>query len=427
MIRWLAALLAGLFLLIAPVAAQTANGPFETRANELVSILSLKGDENAFFAPSFLAQVPVAQMRAISQSLVAQNGPVTGVESIERANPQSGIVTIGYERARVRVTMTIAAERPNQVIGLLVSAVAARNDSPEKVAADIAALPGSAAMLLRRIDDPSAPPLLSVNPDRQYAVGSAFKLWILAEASRAIAAKERSWRDVIALGDPALPSGITQAWPKGAPMTLHSLATLMISISDNTATDTLLYALGRERVGAMVAIAGHGTPGKTLPILSTTEAFALKMNANADLRARWATLPPRERLALLDRNVARLGRSAINPVELASGPRAIDTIEWFASPADLSRTLDWLRTKGGKDALDILAINPGIAPGEAARFAYLGFKGGSEAGVISMNFLVQTKAGRWYTLTGSWNDPKALVNEKRFIALASRALALVEP
>lgn len=427
MIRWLAALLAGLFLLAAPAPAQTAKGPFETRANELVSILSLKGDENTFFAPSFLAQVPAAQMRAISQSLVAQNGPVTGLEAIERASPESGTVVIGYERARVRVTMTIAAERPNRVIGLLVSAVIARNDSPERVAADLSALPGRAGMLLRRIDDPSAPPLLSVGPDRQYAVGSAFKLWILAEAARAIAASERSWSEVIALGDPALPSGITQAWPRRAPMTLHSLATLMISISDNTASDTLLYALGRERVNAMVAVTGHGTPGRTLPVLSTSEAFALKMDANADLRARWPALTPRERLALLDRNVARLGRSAINPVELAGGPRAIETIEWFASPADLSRTLDWLRTRGGKDALDILAINPGIAPGEAARFAYLGFKGGSEAGVISMNFLARTRAGHWYTLTASWNDPGALVDEKRFIALASRALALVEP
>lgn len=427
MIRWLAALLAGLFLLAAPAAAQTANGPFETRANELVSILSLKGDENAFFAPSFLAQVPIAQMRAISQSLAAQNGPVTGVESIERASPQSGTVVIGYERAMVRITMTIAAERPNQVIGLLVSAVTQRDDSAAKISAELAALPGSAGMLLRRIDDPSATPLLSVNPDRQYAAGSAFKLWLLAEASRATAAHERSWRDVIALGDPALPSGITQAWPKGAPMTLHSLATLMISISDNTATDTLLYALGREHVNAMVGVTGHSAPGRTLPVLSTTEAFALKMDANGDLRARWPTLPPRERLAVLDHNVARLGRSAINPAELAGGPRAIETIEWFASPADVSRTFDWMRTKGGKEALDILAINPGIAPGEAARFAYLGFKGGSEAGVISMNFLARTKSGHWYTLTGSWNDPKALVDEKRFIALASRALALIEP
>jgi len=74
MIRWLAALLAGLFLLAAPAPAQTAKGPFETRANELVSILSLKGDENTFFAPSFLAQVPAARRATLIAQRQADGG-----------------------------------------------------------------------------------------------------------------------------------------------------------------------------------------------------------------------------------------------------------------------------------------------------------------------------------------------------------------
>ena len=427
MIRRLAALLAGLLLILQPVRAQAPGDAFDTRAKELVSILAMKGDEQAFFAPAFLAQIHAEQIRSISQSLVAQNGAVTGLEGIERANAQGGTVIIGYERARVRVNLSIAAAPPNQVIGLLISAVQARDDSATKIGGELAALPGNAGMLLRRIDDPSAPPLLSVNPEREYAIGSGFKLWVLAEAARAVAAGERKWSDIIPLGDPALPSGITQSWPPRAPMTLHSLATLMISISDNTASDTLLHALGRERVGMMVGVTGHAKPEGTLPVLSTTEAFALKMDANADLRARWTTLAPKDRLALLGRDAARLGRSAIDPTQLAGTPRAIEAIEWFASPADMARTFGWLRTKGGTDALAILAVNPGIAPGEAARFSYVGFKGGSEGGVVSLNFLVKAKSGHWYTLTGSWNDPKGLIDEKRFVALASRALALIEP
>jgi beta-lactamase class A len=36
----------------------------------------------------------------------------------------------------------------------------------------------------------------------------------------------------------------------GIALTLHSLASLMISASDNTATDLLLHVVGRENVGA---------------------------------------------------------------------------------------------------------------------------------------------------------------------------------
>lgn len=50
------------------------------------------------------------------------------------------------------------------------------------------------------------------------------------------------------LGEKSLPGGILQNWPKGAPLTLHTLAGLMISQSDNTAADTLLEILGRDVV-----------------------------------------------------------------------------------------------------------------------------------------------------------------------------------
>src|SRR5690606_39753601 len=51
---------------------------------------------------------------------------------------------------------------------------------------------------------------------------------------------------ILEAGDVSLPTGILQEWPVGTPMTIQSLATLMISISDNTATDVLLRVAGRD-------------------------------------------------------------------------------------------------------------------------------------------------------------------------------------
>ena len=56
---------------------------------------------------------------------------------------------------------------------------------------------------------------------------------------------------------------------------------------------------------------------------------------------------------------------------------------------------------------------------------YVGFKGGSEPGVINLTWLVRSRAGAWHAVTGSWNDPQAPVDEARFAALMQRSLQLV--
>ena len=207
-------------------------------------------------------------------------------------------------------------------------------------------------------------------------------------------------------------------------MTLHSLATAMIAESDNSAADTLLRALGRDKVDAMVKLTGHARPERTLPLLTTAEAFALKMPAQADLARRYAAALPDERGALLRDHAAALTAAAVDIGSVAERPTAIDSIEWFAAPHDLIAVMDALRRQGG-DALPIMAINPGIAPADAKRWRYLGYKGGSEPGVIAMTFLAQAQDGRWLALSASWNNSAARIDEPRFIALMTRALNLM--
>src|SRR3546814_9187674 len=74
-------------------------------------------------------------------------------------------------------------------------------------------------------------------------------------------------------------------WPRDTPVTLQSLANWMISVSDNSAADTLIHLLGRESIEARMVAAGHSTPSRNIPFLTTVEAFALKGNNFADQRA----------------------------------------------------------------------------------------------------------------------------------------------
>jgi beta-lactamase class A len=423
-VSWLARLWLGLLAAMVSVSAFAQTQAIVARADDLVAVMRGTAQETEVFAPSFIAQVPPGQVRALSTKLAAQYGKISKVEGIVARSANEAEVSIAYERAVARFTLVLEPTPPHQVIGLWLTSATVRGDSVDKLRADIAALPGQSALLISRLDAPAAP-LMAHNADRQMAVGSSYKLWLLAEAVWQVNRRERRWGDAIALGDPSLPSGMLQDWPKGAPLTLHSLATLAISISDNTASDTLLTALGRARIDAMVKRIGHSQPARTLPILSTIEAFALKMRANADLRAQWAAADPAARAALLVAFRDRLGISVIDRTQLAGPPRSIDSVEWFASPRDMAATLDWLRRSGSAEARAIMAVTPGIPKGEAARFAYVGYKGGSEIGVLAMNFLVQTKAGAWYSVTSSWNNGDAAVDSARFEALMSRALGLI--
>ncbi|HLL30527.1 MAG TPA: serine hydrolase, partial [Allosphingosinicella sp.] len=221
----------------------------------------------------------------------------------------------------------------------------------------------------------------------------------------------------------SLPTGILQDWPEGSPITLHSLAALMISRSDNSATDTLLGVLGREKVEALLPALGVGAPERNRPFLSTREAFALKLGDPA-LLAAWKKADEAGRRALLP-HLARVQAAALDPSRHGGRPTEIGTVEWFASPADLVRTLDWLRRSGDATALELLAINPGLGPAVARDFAYFGFKGGSEPGVINLSLLLKTRSGRWMAISATWNNEAAALDEARFIGLMSRLVALL--
>ena len=421
----MSALLAIALVAQAPVTSPAPATPVETRAASLVAFFAGSGDYQADFDERFRAAVPEAQIVATSAQLRQQFGKPLAIERVTAQGPLGADVVIGFERGTVAVTLTVDPAPPYRITGLRITGTQMRGDTLASVAADVRALPGGAGIGVWQLETGKPPrALLAVNADTPAPVGSAFKLWVLAEATRQVQAGTRKWSDVVALGPRALPSGQMQRWPAGAPVTLQTLATMMIAISDNTATDTLMTALGRACVEAMVATAGTAAPARTLPLLTTREATAIK--ADPALAAAWARADLPERRRLLRANAARLASATLDPALFDGTPRSPESVEWFASPADMARTLDWLRRHGDAPTQAILAINPGIAPAAARQFGYVGYKGGSEPGVMAMNLLLNTRDGRWFAVTGNWHRADAGVDEARFAALMTRAAGLVE-
>lgn len=405
--------------LVAPAIAQTPAPALQSRANELVAVLNDGGAIDALFAPSFLAQVPAAQVRMIAAQLRAAYGRAIDATIAASHGSSGATLRIGYERGTVDMEMTLDAAAPNRLIGLVITGSAANAQTAVQTMAALRALPGRTGFAFARLSDSSPQMLDADNADRPLAIGSAFKLVVLAELVRATAAGERGWSDLVTLGGQELPGGIYAQMPAGTRVSLRELAQKMISVSDNSATDILIATLGREKVEAMLPVVGIRDTARDRPFLTTLEAFKIK---GVDRFARaWPTLEEAGRRALL-KEIDATPNGAMDAARFAVGrPLLIDQAEWFASPADLVRVMDWLFKHSvdgaGAEARAILAINPGIARDRGnAHWSYIGYKGGSEPGVIGMTFLLQGKDG-WYVLSSGWNNPAAPIEDGRFAAL----------
>ncbi len=412
---------------LANPAPASVTSPLESRIAELPA--ALKGDiaPADYFDPTFLAAVPAEQLSAFAKTIIAQYGAPTAVLSIDKKSATGATITVAFEKAVGTFNINIEGAAPHKVNGLLAADFAAKGDSLDKIGAEFASLPGKAGFVVTALNDNAPNKIIAQhNAATQFAIGSTFKLYILAELASQIEAKERKWSDVAPLAHRSFSSPATNKWPKDTPVTLATLALQMISVSDNSATDTLLHFLGRTSVERKLAQIGHSAPDKTLPFLSTVEAFALKSPANADLRTRYLAASEAQQRKIINTEQARLGFDAVDNQAFTNGPAHIDTLEWFAAPNDLTELLNHIRRARNDKMLEIMAVNPGLPAATAAKWGYVGYKGGSEPGVISMSYLLHSKSGQWYAVTGSWNDPAKAVDEGKFTAMMTRVVQAVE-
>jgi beta-lactamase class A len=141
-----------------------------------------------------------------------------------------------------------------------------------------ALLPGNVGFLVTEITGDGVKPLFGQNENERFAIGSSFKLFILGTLTAEVNADRRQLENIMRLKPEWVgpPSSELGGWPMGSPVTLHTLALKMISISDNTATDHLLHLLGREAIEKQMAVMGHKHPEWNRPLLSTREMTELR-------------------------------------------------------------------------------------------------------------------------------------------------------
>jgi beta-lactamase class A len=393
-----------------PGAPATATG--EALAWVLDAIIARHGkieraELEAHFDASFLEKIPVDQALQIFGQMGQQLADLALVDA--RSDDEQLVARATAQGIKLKISLALSPST-KKITGLLIERDVETGPAPQsfgdalRTAAELAP---RAQLLVAALDHGACKPQQELAASEPLAIGSTFKLYVLLALADRILAGKAAWTDEIAVRDDwkSLPSGITQNEPPGAKRSLATLAERMISISDNTAADHLLYTLGRRTVEAALRAAKHARPALDTPFLSTRELFVFKLGLPADQVERYLKWPEPRRRDFLDKTLAAQAAS-IDIANAWKSARRIDTIEWFASSLDLCHVMAalWTRAQDPRTArvLDVLSKNRGL-PLDAKVWPYIGFKGGSEPGVVNMTYLLKRDDDRWFVVTLGFN------------------------
>ena len=411
--------------------AVAGDRPVDLQLNWLLSAMNGEpqtGDEvESHLHPAFIDQVPVADFASLLDQLEAA-GPWEFEGYLGEPIALDGYAVIDGPSTDLQVIMGLEVESPHRFLTLIFlpyTAPSLQLDDLEEVDAIVADSASLASFQVAEITDETCSPIHGVNPEQSLAIASAFKLWVLLELAEQVAAGALSWDDQLAISADlvSLPSGTLQVEEPGLEIDLRTYAAKMIALSDNTATDHLIHLLGREKVEARFAATGHSTPERNMPLLLTRELFYLKLAASEDELADYVAADSAGRRVILDAMTVDL--ELADPNRLAI-PTAIDSVEWFASAADLCGVMAALHRAGENDPVvrEILAASSGAAVNPNL-WPFVGYKGGNEAGVASGVWLLERSDGRIFTISAIMNDPNAVIDASQIPILASAAADLL--
>lgn len=392
-----------------------------------------KSTLTSHFSPDFLVALPVDQLLHILMDYVEPNAPLRiarfagptdqdDLHAILTAAKGDWSVVVGVESS--------GAHRVNALFfaPLLVPAPAKPVTGWSDLASRFKKIAPETSLTVAELTGGGCVPIAALNPDAELAVGSAFKLYVAGELARQIESGNVRWDQLITIRDDlrSLPNGDLRLAPDGSQYSLRYVFEQMIAQSDNTAADHLIALLGRTNIERMMSTMGHADPALDTPLLMTREWFAIKLRWSSQQIAAYLKSTPVEKRVLLKQ--ADAVANTLGQDEEWPNPYLIDTIEWFASSADLCRAMAYLQVRMSKPGLaevkDAFSIDEGISF-DASVWRYVGFKGGYETGVKSDVWLLERADGRWFVVSGIINDPKQEIDGAAMHELLAGAVNLL--
>jgi hypothetical protein len=146
-----------------------------------------------------------------------------------------------------------------------------------------------------------------------------------------------------------------------------------------------------------------------MPFLTTRELFILKLDNWPNLAAHYLGLGTQQRQEFLANTV---DHDSIDNSAAWTQPRDIGTIEWFASPSDICRVFASLASSAQQAKLSPVAKIMELNSGDmtlGSRWRSVWFKGGSEPGVLTLNYLATTTSGQRYVVSVLAENQSAMI------------------
>ena len=347
------------------------------------------------FAESFLAEISATDLVTVLAQLRDQ-----GPWALASVDSGPGWLVARIASSAVELDMQLALDEDERITGLLFTPAPPPREPAESLAdlaEEVGALSGSTSLYVARVTDGACVPLEGMpagsDPGESLPIGSMIKLYVLGAVVDAVERGELGWDDEVTVTDElrSLPSGQLQDAPTGTTVTIREAAEAMIAISDNTATDLLVDAVGRESVEEAFAALGHADPGRNVPLATTRELFLLGWGEDTDWRERWRDADADGRRAILDSLAGT--ELDVDLARIVQEPVWTYDVDWFATGDDLCAAHVGLAglatTEAGEPVRAILSANPGVE--DTSGYDYVAFKGGSSTG---------TMGGSWFAESG---------------------------
>ena len=287
------------------------------------------------------------------------------------------------------------------------------------------ALSPEAGVLLARIDDShQCQPLVARNAEVPRSIASVFKIWILGAVADALDDRSVTYDQVLPLdGAKQVNGGPLFNQPAGTPLSVDELATFMLGVSDNTATDMLLALAGRERMNGLHAEYGHRTPELMAPQLGISEQFHLFFSFPMMEALSYVNGTEAFQRTFLEERIVPLGSSATGGGGFFNESLFIDGA-WQASPLDVCGAFARHRRHvPGSDAALVVerALQASAAqPNLRERWDRVWYKGGSlDSGasgrlVLTHAFMFEREGESPYVLVGFSNNPSGGLENEGF-------------
>jgi len=268
------------------------------------------------------------------------------------------------------------------------------------------------------------------------ALGSIFKMWVLGGLAEEVADVQIDTSDPITLVAAERASGGTiNSEPLGTVFSVQDMATLMMGISDNTATDHLHELVGRAGIGQVVQDYGVADPDILLPFLNISEQFHVfsRFDLPTALSYVNGTEPFQE--TFLSNQIEPLGPSFPTNFPFFHQQLLTDGT-WAASPADVCQTLAGLRAtaedNGALELVDIAMASQAAFPNLRNEWDRVWYKGGSLASganglhVLANAWLLEN-SGDFppYVVVGLANNPAGGIDQFNINSVLARVIELV--